>query len=125
MDAERRGAGEGWTFFTNHAYVLLCVAREPDVRIRTVAQCAGITERAVQRIVSELVEAGYLIKHRLGRRNFYEVQPHMPLRRPLDSEHEIGESLRVLLDRADGERAQPPQAADDHEHGTEPDVQGR
>jgi hypothetical protein len=108
---------------TNHAYVLLCVAREPDVRIRTVAQCAGITERAAQRILSELVEAGYLIKHRLGRRNFYEVQPHMPLRRPLDCEHQIGEILRVLLDRRGQEGGQVPQAEDEHEDGKEPDAQ--
>lgn len=88
-----------WTFLTNHALVLLCVAREPDVRLRTVAECAGITERAAHRIMTELVDTGYLTKHRLGRRNFYEVHPELPMRHPLEEEHQVGELLRVLLRR--------------------------
>ncbi len=88
-----------WTFLTNHAFVLLCVAREPDVRLRTVAECAGITERAAHRIMTELVAAGYLTKHRLGRRNFYEVHPELPMRHPLEEDHQVGELLRVLLRR--------------------------
>ena len=91
---------EGWTFLTNHALVLLCVARDPDVRIRTVADCAGITERAAQRIMSELVETGYLTRHRLGRRNFYEVHPELPMRHPLEADHQVGELLRALVTRA-------------------------
>lgn len=80
--------------------MLLCVAREPDVRIRTVAECAGITERAAQRIMSELVDAGYLTRHRLGRRNFYEVHPELPMRDPMEAEHEVGDLLRALVTRA-------------------------
>ena len=99
MDAEDRGPGDGWTFLTNHAHILVCVARHPDVRIRNLAACAGITERAVQRILSELVGAGYLTKHRLGRRNFYEIQPHKPLRHPVERGHVIGELLTMLVDR--------------------------
>lgn len=91
----------GWTFLTNHAHVLLCVARDPEVRIRTMAQRVGITERAAQRIISELVEAGYLTRHRLGRRNFYEVHPDRPLRHPLERDHQIGEILRVLARGSD------------------------
>ena len=89
---------EGWTFLTNHARVLACVAREPDVRIRTVAHCAGITERAAQKLISELVEAGYLTRHRLGSRNFYEVHPELPLRHPADSHRRVGDLLRVMLE---------------------------
>jgi hypothetical protein len=99
MSAAAEGTAGTWTFLTNHAHVLLCLAREPDVRIRTVAQCAGITERAVQRIMGELEEAGYVTRHRLGRRNFYEVHVDRPLRHPLEGEHQIGEILKVLLDR--------------------------
>jgi DNA-binding IclR family transcriptional regulator len=86
-----------WTFLTNHALVLLCVARDPDVRLRTVADCAGITERAAHRIMTELVEAGYLTKHRLGRRNFYEVHAELPMRHPLEEEHQVSELLKMLL----------------------------
>ncbi len=91
---------DNWTFLTNHARVLLCVARNPDVRIRTVADCVGITERAAQRIMSELVEAGYLTRHRLGRRNFYEVHPELPMRDPMEAEHQVGHLLRALVSRA-------------------------
>ena len=59
-----------WTFLTNHARVLRCIAQDPGVRLRDIAQCAGITERATHRIVSDLVEAGYLTRHRLGRRSY-------------------------------------------------------
>lgn len=85
-----------WTFLTNHAHVLLCVARDPGIRLRDVAAAVGITERAAQRIVAELVEAGYLERTRSGRRNRYEIHPELPLRHPLEHEHEIGEILRLL-----------------------------
>ena len=94
-----------WTFLTNHAHVLLCVARDPGTRLRDIADCVGITERATHRIVDELVEAGYLTRHRLGRRNFYEVHPEGPMRGPLEGGRAIGELLAVLLGR---EAAAPP-----------------
>jgi DeoR/GlpR family transcriptional regulator of sugar metabolism len=97
-----------WTFLTNHARVLACVADEPGVRLRDVADCAGITERAAHRIVCELEEAGYLTRHRVGARNFYEVHPHRPLRHPRDQDHEVGEILSCLLGR---EPAEPGRAA--------------
>ena len=103
MRPEEDGRREGWTFLTNHARVLACVARDPYVRMRTVAQCTGITERAVQKLISELVDAGYLTRHRLGRRNFYDVHPDLPLRHPLERNHTVGEILAVLLDRAEDE----------------------
>ena len=85
-----------WHFLTNHAHALLCVTREPGMRIRDIATCVGITERAAHRIVSELVEEGYLERHRIGRRNFYEVHPEQPLRHPLERDHTVGELLSVL-----------------------------
>src|SRR5919202_413586 len=88
---------EGWSFLTNHALVLLCVAREPGARIRDIAECVGVTERAAHRLVCELEEAGYLSRHRIGRRNFYEVHPDVPLRHPLEREHDVGELLRAML----------------------------
>ena len=86
-----------WTFLTSHTHALLCVAREPGMRIRDIATCVGVTERAAHRIISELVEEGYLERHRIGRRNFYEVHPELPLRHPLECEHQVGEILSVLL----------------------------
>ena len=89
-----------WTFLTNHSHVLLCIAEDPDVLLREVAQKVGITERATQRIVAELEEAGYLSHERVGRRNRYEVHPDLPLRHPLEDHLAIGALLRVLTDRA-------------------------
>ncbi len=86
----------GWTFLTNHAHVLLCVARDPDARLRDVAEAVGITERAAQRIVADLVEEGYLEVTKEGRRNRYAVRGDQPLRHPLEREHAIGEILTVL-----------------------------
>ena len=69
-----------WTFLTNHAHALVCIARDPGLRLRDVAERVGVTERAAQRIVSELVDAGYLERLREGRRNSYRVRPDRPLR---------------------------------------------
>ncbi len=90
----------GWTFLTNHAHVLLCVTRDPGIRLRDVAEAVGITERAAQRIVADLVEDGYLEREREGRRNRYRLHPERPLRHPLEQEHAIGEILAVLTDDA-------------------------
>ncbi len=88
-----------WTFLTNHAHVLLCVARDPGVRLREVAVTVGITERAAQKIVADLVEAGYLEREREGRRNHYHLNPDQPLRHPMDREHQIGEILQMFAER--------------------------
>ena len=85
-----------WTFLTNHAHALLCVTREPGMCIRDIATCVGVTERAAHRIISELVEEGYLERHRIGRRNFYEVHPELPLRHPIESDRPLGD-LRTAL----------------------------
>ena len=99
------GAVSTWTFLTNHAHVLLCVARDPGVRHRDVAQQVGITERAAQRIVADLVDAGYLERERDGRRNRYRLNPDLPLRHPLEQDHKIGEILAVLHEDPSAHRA--------------------
>ena len=86
-----------WDFLTNHAHVLTCVADDPGIRIRDIAEAVGITERAAHRIVSELVEGGYLLREKEGRRNRYEVVPERPLRHPLAKEQKVGDLLKVLV----------------------------
>jgi DNA-binding IclR family transcriptional regulator len=85
-----------WTFFTNHAHVLFCIAADPGIRLRDVADRVGVTERAAQRIVADLVEAGYLQRARDGRRNRYQIRTELPLRHPVEHEHQIGEILALL-----------------------------
>lgn len=86
----------GWTFLTNHAHVLLCLYRHPDRRLRDIAAEVQITERMVQRIVAELVEAGYLKVIKEGRRNSYVTNSKLRLRHPMEMRHTIGELLRAL-----------------------------
>ena len=88
-----------WTFLTNHSHTLLCIAEDPTVRLRDIADQVGITERAAQRIVAELEEAGYLSHERVGRRNRYEVHADLPLRHPLEDHLSIGALLRVLTEK--------------------------
>ncbi|GAA1054282.1 MarR family transcriptional regulator [Dietzia natronolimnaea] len=85
-----------WTFLTNHAHVLLCIAQDSETRLRDIADAVGITERATQRIVAELEEAGYLQRIRDGRRNRYSLNRDLPLRHPLERDHMVGEILSVL-----------------------------
>ena len=85
-----------WTFLTNHALVILSVAEAPDARVRDIAERVGITERAVQRILAELEEAGYLERDKNGRRNSYEVNANMPLRHPIKSHRTIRELLNLV-----------------------------
>lgn len=89
-------ARPSWTFLTNHAHVLVCIAADPDTRLRDVADLVGITERAAQLIVADLAEAGYLTRTRQGRRNHYEVHPDLPLRHPLERDHSVGGLLKAL-----------------------------
>ena len=86
----------GWTFLTNHTHILIAVRRNPELRQREIADLVGITEGAVQRIIGELEDAGYLTRHRVGRRNRYAVTEDLPLRHPLESHHTIGELLQQL-----------------------------
>ena len=86
----------GWTFLTNHAHVLLTLASDPQLRVRDVALKVGITERAAQRILHDLVEAGYLQREKHGRRNSYHLALDRPLRHPLEARHTVGELVDVL-----------------------------
>ena len=96
------GEAEGnWTFFSNHAHVLVCLLREPKPTLRDVALKVGITERAVQRIVAELEEAGVLERGRIGRRNVYQLFLDQPLRHPLEAHHTIKEVLGLVGEDAD------------------------
>jgi DNA-binding MarR family transcriptional regulator len=85
-----------WTFLTNHAQVLLCLAETPDIRLRDVADRVGITERATQRIVAELVEAGYVKTTRVGRRNTYTIDREHAMRHTAQVGYEIGALLEAL-----------------------------
>lgn len=85
-----------WTFLTNHAQVLLCLADTPDIRLRDVAERIGITERATQRILAELVEAGYVKTTRVGRRNAYTVDREHAMRHTAQIGYEIGDLLEAL-----------------------------
>ena len=85
-----------WTFLTNHAQVLLCLADTPDIRVRDMAERVGITERATQRIVAELIEAGYVKAERVGRRNRYTVDRQHAMRHSAQFGYEIGALLEAL-----------------------------
>ena len=85
-----------WTFFTNHGHVLVCLAGDPDLRTRDIAEMVGITERSAQAIIGDLVEAGYVTRTKEGRRNRYEVHGEIALRHPLERDHTVGELLDTL-----------------------------
>ena len=85
-----------WTFLTNHARVLLCVAQDPGVRLRDIAASLDITERSAFGIITDLVEAGYVIKEKDGRRNRYRIQAHLPLPELARRERTVGEILTLL-----------------------------
>jgi predicted ArsR family transcriptional regulator len=85
-----------WRFLTSHSQVLLCIHRDAEARLRDIAATVGITERAAQRIVSDLVAAGYVTRERVGRRNRYAIKTNLPMRHPSQRDHEIGELLELL-----------------------------
>jgi DNA-binding MarR family transcriptional regulator len=89
-------AHSSWTFLTNHAQVLLGIAQNPDARLRDLAQHVGITERAAQRIVMDLVEAGYVKRLRVGRRNHYTVNPRAEMRHAAQQGYPVGQLLNLL-----------------------------
>ena len=91
-----RPESNSWHFLTNHAQVLLCIEHNPDARMRNIAETVGITERAAQRITNDLVEAGYLTRERIGRRNRYRIDRTARMRHPAQREHRIGELLGLL-----------------------------
>jgi len=98
-DRSMESAGTGrptWTFLTNHAHVLIAISRDPELRQRDIGQLVGITEGAVQRILHELEEAGFLVRERVGRRNRYHIDADRPLRHPLERDQTVAEILRSV-----------------------------
>lgn len=85
-----------WRFVTNHAHVLACLASDPDIRVRDIADTVGITERTAGQIVSQLEAAGYVTRKRVGRRNQYEIHGDLPLRHPDHKHHTVGELITFL-----------------------------
>ena len=100
-----------WTFLTSHARVLLLVAHDPGVRLRDIAASLDITERSAFGIITDLVEAGYVVKEKTGRRNRYHIQAHLPLPEPTTQERTVGEVL-ALLTGIGSATTYPPAAAD-------------
>ena len=86
----------GWTFLTNHGHVLICIASDPGIRGRDIADRVGITERAAQAIIADLVEGNYVKRTRIGRRNHYEINSDQELRHPVEQPHSVGD-LRQLV----------------------------
>lgn len=85
-----------WTFLTNHSHVLLCIAADPEIRGRDIAERVGITERSAQSIIADLVDGGYLTREKVGRRNRYEIHGAKPLRHPVERDHQVAELLRLV-----------------------------
>jgi hypothetical protein len=85
-----------WSFLTNHARVLVCIAQDPGIRLRDLGERVGITERAAHRIVGDLTAGGYLVRERRGRRNHYRIETDLPVPDPLARAQKIGDLLEVL-----------------------------
>ena len=96
MTSEEKRASSSWTFLTNHAHVLLCLAGSDAMRIRDLAAAVGITERAVQRILSELTECGYLERTRDGRTNTYKIDTSKQLKHPIESHRRISDLVELI-----------------------------
>lgn len=96
MAGAAQGEKASWTFLSNHGHVLVCIAHDSKIRGRDLAEKVGITERAAQSIIADLVEAGYVTRTKVGRRNNYEIHTDLPLRHPVEEEHSVGELLVAL-----------------------------
>jgi MarR family len=97
-----------WTFLTSHARVLLLVAHDPGVRLRDIAASLDITERSAFAIITDLVQAGYVVKEKTGRRNRYHIQAHLPLPEPTSQERTVGEVLALLAGTGPAGTGTPP-----------------
>ena len=106
------GVTSDWSFLTNHARVLLCIADDPGVRLREIAATLGITERCAYGIVAELSDDGYIVKQRDGRRNRYQIQDHLSLREATTRDRTIGEVLDLLVDAPEPNRGSQGSLAD-------------
>lgn len=97
-----------WTFLTNHAQALLCIARDPGIRLRDIADRLGITERTAYAIVVDLTQAGYIVKEKTGRRNRYEIRANLPLPESSSRERTVGEVLALLAGSGEPKPPSPP-----------------
>ena len=97
-------SGSNWNFFSNYTHVLVCIAENPDVRMREVAERVGVTERTAMRLISQLDESGILIRVKEGRRNRYLIDTREHLRHPIESHCTVGELLATILSPADSDR---------------------
>ncbi len=102
LDMKNTTPAGSWTFLTNHSHVLLCIAEDPEARMRDLAARVGITERAVQRIIEDLAAGGYLSVEREGRRNRYEVNQQLRLRHPVEEHCEVAGLVGFVLGRKQG-----------------------
>ena len=102
MSEASTATAASWTFLTNHAHVLLCIVQDPEVRLRDVAARVGITERAVQRIVTDLEGEGYLTVSKEGRRNRYQVHCGLPLRHPIERHRSVGALVELVMGNGGG-----------------------
>ncbi|MFJ8294601.1 helix-turn-helix transcriptional regulator [Streptomyces sp. NPDC094447] len=118
------GERPSWTFLTNHARVLVVIARDPGVRLRDVAAACGVTERTVQAIVADLEDAGYLTHAREGRRNRYRLAPGKRFRHPLEGDYEITGLLDLLKAAPRNGGTPAPEAATGNVLGSRPDEAG-
>ena len=97
-EGNKSGDRPGWTFLSNHAHVLLCLAGNPDMVLREVALIVGITERAVQKIVRDLESTGVLLREREGRQNHYRINRRLHLRHPVERHRTVGDLLALIKD---------------------------
>jgi DNA-binding MarR family transcriptional regulator len=85
-----------WTFLSNHGHVLMCLAQQPDARLRDIAERVGITERTVFAIIADMVEAGVVEQHKEGRRNRYTLHRDHKLRHPIEHHHTVGDLIDAI-----------------------------
>jgi len=104
---ESRSDGKAWTFLTNHARVMICIAQAPEARVRDIAEKIGITERATHLIISDLENAGYLTRTRIGRRNAYTVNPDRPFRHPAEADHDVHALITLFTGHDEARQSRP------------------
>ena len=85
-----------WTFLSNHGHVLICIAQDPGIRTRDISAKVGVTERATQTIIADLVEPGYVKRTKIGRRNHYEIEAELPLRHSVEQPNSVGDLLELV-----------------------------
>lgn len=99
---------EQWTFLTNYAHVLLCIAADAEIRVKDIAEKVGITERAAQRIVADLLAEGYLSRDKVGRRNRYHIHSELHFRHPVERHQQVGALLGILTHEKSKKKSPPP-----------------